>query len=207
MLKRMFFNFFLCTLATILGGCFGSAPTSYYVIRLEGQSFPLTVESKKLNRVIEVGPVSLPAYLDRKGLMTLTAPLSYQVSNTHLWADSLDVLLAEAVAKHPFWVSYGLRTVLYPKPTRENSYARVALDVTRFDVNQQNAGIIQATWIVQPQKGKAYTHSITKEQQCISKEDQNREFNHVTCLNQLFESAVNELFTQLLENKTVALQP
>lgn len=194
-------------LATVSSGCFGSAPTNYYVIRLEGQSFPLTVESKKLDRVIEVGPVSLPSYLDRKGLMTLTAPLSYQVSNTHLWADSLDVLLAEAVARHPFWVSYGLRTVLYPKPTKENSYARVALDVARFDVNQQNTGIIQATWVVQPQKGRAHTHSIAKEQQCLAREEEIREFSQVTCLNQLFESAVNELFAHLLKNKTISLQP
>jgi uncharacterized lipoprotein YmbA len=137
--------------------------------------------------------------------MTLTAPLRYQVSNTHLWAESLEVLLAEAVAKHPFWVSYGLRTVLYPKPTRENSFARIALDVTRFDVSQQNTGIIEATWVIQPQKGKAYTHSIKKEQQCLVKEDENREFSHVTCLNQLFESAVNEMFSRLLEHKTITL--
>src|SRR4029453_19244050 len=65
MMRRLRPLCLLLATAAFGGGCFGSKPTRFYMLSTVAPAAATTLESAGASRVIALGPVSIPDYVDR----------------------------------------------------------------------------------------------------------------------------------------------
>src|SRR4029077_20912698 len=79
----------LCALLTAAGlgiGCFGSKPTRFYMLSTVAPAAGTSVASSGDSRVIAVGPVSIPDYVDRPQIVLRENANQVQISSFDNWA-------------------------------------------------------------------------------------------------------------------------
>jgi uncharacterized lipoprotein YmbA len=131
----------------LASGCASTPATHFYV--LEAISQPQAHANKPLkNRLIGVGPITLPALLERKQIVTRTLMNGIEVAEFHQWAaplkdNVLDVLTQNLTQLQPEnfirpypWSAYG--SVNY----------RMLVDITRFDTHPGISANLEATWAI-----------------------------------------------------------
>lgn len=89
------------TQAALLG-CSTSLPTKYYVLAA-AESKAADVQLR--TRIVGLGPLEIPEYLDRKSIVTRVREYELRVSDLHRWAEPLTgaierVLMHEMMARN-----------------------------------------------------------------------------------------------------------
>lgn len=135
-------------IAAILGGCGGSQPSSYFLLStLPAPETPIrSALSKQL--AIGVGPVSLPAYLDRPELVTRTTANRLDVAEFVRWAEPLQDMFSRTLAEN--LSALNGTDLVYVLPLRvgpELDY-QVAVEVWRFDRGVDGEIALLARWMV-----------------------------------------------------------
>lgn len=178
----------LC-IASLLTACASTPPTNFYVLEALSQSSASVVNTKK--PLIGIGPLTLPALLERRQIVTRKDNNTIQIAEFHQWAAPLrDNILAvlskniaaqqpNAIVKSYPWNVYG-----------EMDY-RVIIDISRFDSQLGKSATLEASWAIMAEKNHTILHNgQTKIQQPLN--DANYE-SVVLALNKL----LNELSQQL----------
>src|SRR5207245_1673487 len=137
--------------AAALPGCGTSAPARLY--RLDSAAIPSGAPA--VRTAVMVGPVAVPAAVDRPEFVVQVAPNRVEVEEFDRWAAPLDDSIARAVA--------GDLTVLLPSPNVTtapladfNPAYSVTISVQRFESVKGQAALLDAVWIVSsPARGKA----------------------------------------------------
>jgi len=121
-----------CVLFLVLNlvACFGSQPTKYYL--LTAREAPLVDKTHSLG-TLGVGPVNLPGYLDRKGIVTREDEYEIQLSDLHNWAESLDLNIARVVAQSLRAEGLGMEITHYPWTTKGKIEKRIVIDISQFE--------------------------------------------------------------------------
>jgi uncharacterized lipoprotein YmbA len=133
----------------LVAGCLTLGPrpdrTRYYVLETEGSSPDPT---RPAMPVLGVGPVRLPAYLDRREIVTRAGPARLEVARVDLWAAPLDVLFASVLAED-LRAAVPAREVLgWPWSVGASPEWSVSVDVLRFDGEPDGTALLEARWIV-----------------------------------------------------------
>ena len=148
-----------------LAGCTGKSPRSdFYILGTTPASGPAAALSRDI--AIAVGPVTIPAELDRKQIVTRDTGNRLIVAELSHWAGPLQdniaaVLTANLVAR--------LGTVKVAPHNRESLFPfthQVVLDINRFDGNPQSEVLLDVTWSLR-QNGVSppllVTHTVIRE--------------------------------------------
>ncbi len=129
--------------AIVAVGCGTSAPARFYTLdaaaRAEGG--PVTRHS------VLVGPVSVPAVVDRPQFVVQVAPNRVTVDEFNRWAAPLDDGIARAVAGNLIALLGTPDVAAAPLANFEPTY-RVTINVQRFESIQGEAVVIDAAWAV-----------------------------------------------------------
>lgn len=138
----------LCALLA-LAGCLSLEPrpdrTRYYV--LEAQASP-PGPARPAVSALGVGPVRLPAYLDRPELVSRSGPARIEVASDDRWAAPLDVLFTSALAED-LRSAVPVREVLaWPWSVGASPEWSVAVDVLRFEGGADGTAVLEARWSV-----------------------------------------------------------
>ncbi len=100
-----------------------------------------------------VGPISLPAYIDRSELVFQSGPNEFQVPPNVSWAGSLPENIASVLARD-LQAQLGAREVVaYPWPAGRAPRRRVALDVRQFHGISGSEAILDAAWRIEDSSG------------------------------------------------------
>ncbi|HET7318104.1 MAG TPA: PqiC family protein [Nitrospirota bacterium] len=97
---------------------------------------------------VAVGPVTVPAEVDRPQMVVRVGPNEVVVEEFHRWASSLPDAIARAVAGN---LSAALGTPyvsVYPEPTSAGARYRVVIDVMGFDSAPGESASLDAVWAV-----------------------------------------------------------
>jgi uncharacterized lipoprotein YmbA len=129
----------LCALAT---GC-ASAPTRFYTL---SSTLTPTGESDPLS--VSVGPVSIPAQVDRPQIVVSEGPNRVAVDETSRWASPLSDAIAGVVAANLIALLGIQQVTLFPQITAANADYRVAIEVQTFESAPGSAAAISAVWSV-----------------------------------------------------------
>lgn len=130
-----------------LAGCTGKSPKSdFYVLGATPAPGPAAALSQAF--AIAVGPVTIPAELDRKQIVTREAGNRLIVAELNRWAGPLQdnitaVLTANLAAR--------LATSKVAPHNRESLFPfthHVVLDINRFDGNLQGDALLDVTWSI-----------------------------------------------------------
>jgi uncharacterized protein len=138
----------LLTAAVIGTGCFGSKPTRFYMLSTVEPAAGTSVASGGGVRVIAVGPVSIPDYVDRPQIVLRESANQVQIASFDNWAGALSdmidrVLLEDLSAQLP-----NDHVVAFPQGGAAVFDYRVAVQLSRFDVSTAGEAVVTASWRV-----------------------------------------------------------
>ena len=144
---------FLCV-AFLLAGC-GSTPTTQFYklssLPSPQQENPATLLGE--NIAIGVGPVELPAYLDRPQIVTRKSQNQLEISEFHRWAASLPGDFARVLAKNISTLLPTDQVAVYPWEGTFTPTYQVKLNVEQFDGQVGKQIFLRVIWSLVGQEG------------------------------------------------------
>ncbi|MGH7335090.1 MAG: PqiC family protein [Candidatus Rokuibacteriota bacterium] len=141
-------------LLALLGvaGCFSrSVPPRSYV--LAAGSTPTSAAAGR-GPAVGVGPMVIPAYLDRPAIVLRAAGDEVRLSEEHRWAESLKDGVARVVAENLSVMIPTDAIVIYPWKSLWTIQYRVTLEILRFDGPLGGAAVLNARWRLLDGTGK-----------------------------------------------------
>ncbi|MFN8627236.1 MAG: PqiC family protein [Candidatus Binatia bacterium] len=154
MAKRIAQLLALACVAAAATGCSASPVARFYTLA----STATADEARPaVHGGIVVGPVSIPAAVDRPQFVIQVAPNRVEVAEFHRWAAPLHDGIARAVAGDLAQL-LGTPDVATAPVTNVNPTYRVTIDVQRFDATPGDAVRFEAVWTVR-QTASGDTHS------------------------------------------------
>jgi uncharacterized protein len=168
MLNKHLNRFILLCVSALLSAC-ASTPTNFYT--LESQSRPpavtTTASAKKL--LIGIGPLTLPALLDRKGIVTRAENNSVQIAEFDQWAAPLQNNVIAVLSKNVATLQPNAIVRAYPWSVYGNVDYRVIIDITRFDTQLGKSANLEASWAIMEEKNHTIiSNGQTKLQQPLN---------------------------------------
>jgi len=135
----------------MLTACGRSTPAKFYAL----QPVELSSPGRSLPRdvALAVGPVAIPADIDRAEIVTRDAGNEVSFSEFRRWAGPLAKSIASVMAQN---ISTLLATDRVTPFTRENIFQpthRVVISINRYDSQLSKEFLLDATWSIKKLKG------------------------------------------------------
>jgi len=137
----------LCFLVGLAAGC-GSAPASRFYT-LSAAPTPAATPS---NLSVAVGPVSVPAVVDRPQIVVSTGPNQVRLEEFNRWASPLQNGIARAVAENLVALLGTPRVTLSSQVLSAEADYRAAIEVQSFESAPGEAAVLDAVWTVRRAK-------------------------------------------------------
>jgi uncharacterized protein len=142
----------VCALASFAFGC-ATAPSRFYT--LSATPAPAAAPS---NLSVIVGPVSVPAVVDRPQFVVDLGPNQVRIDEFNRWAAPLQNSIARVVAENLVQMLGTPRLVSSAQILTGDADYRAAIDVQSFQSTLGEAAVLEAVWTVRRTKdGKAET--------------------------------------------------
>jgi uncharacterized lipoprotein YmbA len=133
----------------LVAGCLTLGPrpqeTRYYVLEAEASAREPT---RPALPALAVGPVRLPAYLDRPEIVTRSGPVRLGVASADRWAAPLDDLFTSVLAEELRAAVPAREVFAQPWPAGPRPEWSVSVDVVRFDGEPDGTAVLEARWTV-----------------------------------------------------------
>jgi uncharacterized lipoprotein YmbA len=142
MMKKFTVVMILCALAVLTAGC---ASTSTQLYTLSSMAKPVS-ETSILT--ITVGPVSVPAAVDRPQIVLSVAPNQVTVDEFNRWASPLRSDIARVVAENLSLLLGSPYVSVFPLSVSVSPSYRVTIDVMRFESIPGETAKLSAIWSV-----------------------------------------------------------
>jgi uncharacterized lipoprotein YmbA len=133
-------------------GC-ASPRSNFYT--LDSAAKPVTTGA---DYSVAVGPVSVPAAVDRPQIVVRIAPNRVAIDEFHRWVSPLPDAIARVVAENLAAMLGTPHVTGFSRPTAAGARYRVLIDVLRFESAPGDAATLDAVWTVRSAKDGA-THS------------------------------------------------
>ena len=167
MTKLIVFPALLVCVVLSLGACAGtSSPSKFYLLT------PVVEEKapgdRSKNLAIGIGPIEMPAYLDRPQIVSRTGSNSLKVDEFHRWAEPLKDSFTRALVQN---ISSLLSTdyvFVYPWQLFNQVDYRAILSVSRFDRDAAGRVILKARWVVSKGREEGRDSSFVARESSIS---------------------------------------
>ena len=142
------------TLQLVGNGCATSPAAHFYLLSITGQgSSNIAAAITPDERVIGIGPVRLPEYLDRPQIVTRSDNTELYLSELHRWAEPLQENFTRVLAEQ---ISQMMRTdniSIEPSRNRNDLDLRILADVIQFDTNVNGEVTLVTYWRVENKDG------------------------------------------------------
>ncbi len=147
----------LCAVAVLAAGC-GTTPASrFYTL-----SASSTAAAAASNVSVAVGPVSVPAIVDRPEIVVDSGANEVRLDEFNRWAAPLQDNLSRVVAENLVTLLGTPRVTSLPHTASGDADYRVAIEVQRFESAPATAATRSAVWTVRRAKdGKSQTGRTT----------------------------------------------
>jgi uncharacterized lipoprotein YmbA len=132
----------VCALAAALAGC-ASPRSDFYTLSRSANPSPEVAAYS-----VSVGPVSVPAVVDRPQIVVRTGPNRVFIDEFNRWGSPLSSEIARAVAGNLASLLGTPHVTVFPHPTAGGARFRVVVDVMAFDSAPGDAAGLDAAWTV-----------------------------------------------------------
>jgi len=133
----------IALVAVAATGCGRTAMSRFYTL----DSTATSDEAPTVSYAVMVGPVSVPASVDRPQFVVQVAPNRVEIDEFNRWAAPLNDSIARAVAGD-LSVLLGTPDVAVAPLASFNPVYRVTIDVQRFESVQGQTVLVEAVWAV-----------------------------------------------------------
>ena len=147
----------VCIVAAVLTGCGSSPPSRFYTL-----SAPRGAVTASSNISVIVGPVAVPAVVDRPQMVVDIGANQVRLEEFDRWAAPLQNGIARVVADNLVQMLGTPRVTLSGQTLSADADYRATIDVQSFQSAPQEAATLDAVWIVRRSKdGKSETGRTT----------------------------------------------
>jgi uncharacterized lipoprotein YmbA len=148
------FGTMLCVLAT---GCATTPPARLYSLYTLNASSPTAEATPDIS--VSVGPVSIPAAVDRPQIVVATVANQVRLDDFNRWASPLQENLSSVIADNLAALLGSTHVTRFPKTSSAQADFRVAIEVTRFESVPGQWATLDAAWTVRRMSdGVVQTH-------------------------------------------------
>ncbi|MDX1431859.1 MAG: PqiC family protein [Gammaproteobacteria bacterium] len=133
-------------------GCAQGPPPTFYI--LDARASPALAGVER-GVAVGVGPVTLPAHLDRPQIVTRAGDYRLDLSEANHWAEPLKGTIARVVSVHLANELQSNRVYVLPRRERTPLDYQVVIDFERFDGVLGEAAVVVARWSVLDGEGGA----------------------------------------------------
>ena len=145
-----------CGLGILAGGCASPAARFYTLSAAPGPAAPAS------ELAVVVGPVTVPAAVDRPQMVVTTGANQVRVEEFNRWAGPLANTIARVVAENLVGMLGTPRVAMAPQTLSGGADYRAVIEVQRFDSALGEAATLDAVWTVsRPRDGRAQTGRTT----------------------------------------------
>ena len=146
-----------CALVIFVAGCASTPESRFYTLRA---STTPAATSSELS--VAVGPVSVPAMVDRPQIVISTGPNQVRLDEFNRWAAPLQNNISRVVADNLIAILGTPRVTLFPQTLNTDADYRAAIDVQNFESEPGEAATLDAVWTVRRTKdGRTETGRTT----------------------------------------------
>ncbi len=142
MIKRSLWT----ALVVCVASCGSSPPVDYYTLQPIADSGAVTPRDA---RVIALGPLEVPGYLDRPQLVTQSSEGKVKVDELSRWAEPLAEALPRVLTANVDALMDSVVVVSFPYGARMRADYRLAGRIIRFDADRSGTAVLEAQWGVQ----------------------------------------------------------
>jgi uncharacterized lipoprotein YmbA len=139
----------VCVITAFLTACATPPPTRFYT--LTATAAPAATPSAL---VVAVGPVTVPATVDRPEIVVSAGRNELIPEDFHRWASPLQDNFSRVIAEDLGLILGSPRVGRFPPPLGVDADYRVFVDVRNFDSTLGEAAAIDAMWTVRRMKDK-----------------------------------------------------
>lgn len=168
-------------LALLLTAC-SSTPMQFYMLSAETGA-PPSVTALPAGTVLGLGPIHLPAYLDRPQLVTALSEHQYQLDEHSRWAERLDENIARALGLS-LAKQLGIEQVVrYPWAPRQRVGYQISIDIlelhqtatgqsrlsVQWQLKQADQAVIGRHFECNEAAGKGVEASVAAQSRCLTR--------------------------------------
>jgi uncharacterized lipoprotein YmbA len=135
-------------LLALVSGC-ASAPSRFYTLSAESAATP-----SSSNLSVVVGPVSVPASVDRPEIVVSTGPNQLRLEELDRWASPLQDEIARAVAENLIGMLHTPHVTLASQDLGAGARYRVVIGVQKLESMPGEAAALDAAWSVRRTKDR-----------------------------------------------------
>ena len=152
-------NFLIfCILVILAAGCASTKPSQFYM--LSPSAMPVVSSSAKYS--IAVGPVTVPAAVDRPQIVVRTGPNQVFIAEFDRWASPLKGDIARVVAENLISLLGTPQVSIFPQSTAGEASYQVVIDVLHFESEPGRAATLDVLWtVVSGKDGQSYSSRTT----------------------------------------------
>jgi uncharacterized protein len=183
------------------GACLAGAGCSFFKPRADSPMFfvlsaapPPPGPAGATPRVIGLGPIRLPEYLDRPELVARVAPNQLRIAENERWAEPLRDALVTTLRQDLAAALPGDRVVAHPWDSAEHPDRELAIEVLRFERVSDQAVELEARWQLRDGAGQLRLAKESRIRQATSGADAQAA---VAALSQLLSLLSHELILAL----------
>jgi hypothetical protein len=133
--------------ALVLAGCASTPPSRFYTLSAVTETAPTASEIS-----VAVGPVSVPAVVDRPEIVVTIGANQVKLDEFNRWASPLQDHISRVVAENLVAMLGTPRVTQFPQNANADADYRVAIEVQRFDSTPGEAALLDAVWTVRRAK-------------------------------------------------------
>ena len=134
----------LCALVSLAAGCASTPPSRFYT--LSATAAPSTAAASSL--MIVVGPVSVPAVVDRLEIVVSSGANELKLDEFNRWASPLQDNLSRVIVENLVAILGTRRVTLLPQMPSTAAQYRVAIEVHAFESAIGTSTTLDAVWTV-----------------------------------------------------------
>ena len=155
----------LWALGMLIASCVSTPESRFFTLNA---TMNHAVESSRLSVV--VGPVSVPAAVDRPQIVVTTGPNQVRVDDFNRWASPLQSNISRVVADNLGSILGTPRVTVFPQTSSANADYQAAVEVQSFGSALGEAATLDAVWTVRRVKdGKRQTGRTTVRESAAEK--------------------------------------
>ena len=156
MLNKHSNRYILLCASGLLSACAATPSAHFYTLEAQSPSPVATTTAIAKKPLIGIGPLSLPAVLDRRQIVTHAADNSLEIAEFDLWASPLKDNIIAVLSKNVAALQPNAMVRAYPWSAYGDADYHVIVDITRFDTQLGQSVNLEAGWAIMAGK----THTI-----------------------------------------------
>jgi uncharacterized lipoprotein YmbA len=142
-------------------GCFrGGVQDQFYMLQPVKEAPPSGTSSAK-GPLIGLGPIKVPAYLDRPQIVIATSNNEYRLAENQRWAERLDDNIARVSQENLAAMVPSDRIVMHPWSRDTKPDVQAAVQIQELHVDSEGQARMVALWSLKSARGETVNHHFS----------------------------------------------